>query len=89
MACRTSANNTYYNSEDFVVVYFDDEYFYLKTADGVTIKIDIQFANHFKPFYGITVHKAQGMTIYKPYSIYGYDKMKHGMLYVALTRTSK
>ena len=29
------------------------------------------------------------MTINKPYPIYEYDKMKHDMLYVALTRTSK
>ena len=29
------------------------------------------------------------MTIDKPYSIYEYDKMKHDMLYAALTRTSK
>ena len=88
MAYRTSLNNKYYNSEDFIAVDLDDEYFYLKTADDVTIKIDIKFTNHFKPLYGITVHKAQGMTIDKPYSIYEYDNMKHDMLYVALTRTS-
>ena len=28
-----------------------------------TVKIDIKFTNHFKPFYAMTVHKAQGMTI--------------------------
>ena len=89
MAYRTSLNKTYYNSEDFVVVDFDDDYFYFKTPSGDTIKIDIKFINHFKPFYGITVHKAQGMTINKPYAIYEYDKMKHDMLYVALSRTSQ
>ena len=40
MAYRTSLNNKYYNSEDFIVVDFDDEYFYVKAADDVTIKID-------------------------------------------------
>ena len=89
MAYRTSLNKTYYNSGGFVVVDSDDEYFYLKTPSGDTIKIDIKFTNHFKPFYGITVHKSQGVAIDKPYAIYEYDKMKHGMLYVALTRTSK
>lgn len=33
--------------------------------------------------------QAQGMTINQPYSIYEYNKMKHVMLYVCLTRTSK
>ena len=37
----------------------------------------------------MTVHKAQGMTINRPYSIYEYNRMQHDMLYVALTRTSK
>ena len=44
---------------------------------------------HFKPFYAMTVHKAQGMTINDDYAIYEYDGMRHDMLYVALTRTSK
>ena len=69
MAYRTSLTKKYYNSEYFVVVYFDDECFYLKTPSGDTIKIDIKFTNHFKPLYVITIHKAQGMTIDKPYAI--------------------
>ena len=31
MAYKTSLNKKYYNSEDFIVVDFDDGYFYLKT----------------------------------------------------------
>ena len=89
MAYRTSLNKKYYISEYFIVVDFDDEYFYLKTRSGDTIKIDIEFTNHFKLLYAITVHKTQGMTIDKPYGIYEYAKMKDDMLYVALTRTSK
>ena len=89
MAYRTSLNKKYYNSDGFVVVDFDDEYFYLKTPSGDTVKIDIQFTNHFEPLYAITIHRAQGMTINKPYAIYGHGKMKHDMLYVALTKTSK
>ena len=89
MAYTSSLNKKYYNSEDFIVVDFDDDYFYLKTPKKDTIKIDIKFTNHFKPLYAMTVHKAQGMTINKPYAIYEYDRMKHDMLYVALTRTSK
>ena len=66
MAYRTSLNKKYDNSEDFIVVDSDDEYIYLKTADDVTIKIDIKFTNHFKLLYCITVHKAQGMTMINP-----------------------
>ena len=87
MSYRTSLNNKYYNSGDCAVVDFDDEHFYLTQKD--TVKIYIKFINHFKPFYAMTVHKAQGMTINNDYAIYEYDRMKHDMLYVALTRTSK
>ena len=53
------------------------------------INIELKFTNHFKPMYAMTVHKAQGMTIHRPYTIYEYNRMQHDMLYVALTRTSK
>ena len=88
MAYRTSLNKKHYNSEDFIVVDFDDDYIYLKHKKD-TVKIDIKYTNHFKPFYAMTIHKAQGMTISNAYAIYEYDRMKHNMLYVALTRTSK
>ena len=61
---------------------------FTQAPSGDTVKIDIKSTNHFKPLYAITIHKAQGMTIDKPYAIYEYDKMKHDMLYVALTKTS-
>ena len=95
MAYTSSLSKKYYNSDEFIVIDFDDEHFYLTRAtQGVslkddTIKVDIKFTNHFKPLYGITIHKVQGSTLYEPYSIYEYDRMKHDMLYVALTRTSK
>ena len=89
LAYRTSLSKTYYNSEDFTVIDFDDEYIYIKNTEGKTIDVDIKYTNHFKPYYAITVHKSQGMTINSSYSIYEYDRMKHNMLYVALTRTSK
>ena len=89
MAHKTNLNKKYYNSEYFIVVDFDDDDFYLSTHKKDTVKIDINLTNHFKPSYAMTVHKAQGMTINSDYAIYGYDRMKHDMLYVALTRTSK
>ena len=51
--------------------------------------IDIQLTNHFKPAFALTVHKAQGMTINKPYIIYEHNKMRSDMLYVCLTRTKQ
>ena len=69
---------------------FYDKYICLvNDFDNAEVKIELKLTSYFKPMYAMTVHKAQGMTINKPYSIYEYKKMKHDMLYVALTRTSK
>eukprot|EP00969_Alexandrium_andersonii_P208576 9212130-Alexandrium_andersonii.AAC.1 len=35
--------------------------------------------NHFKPMYAMTVHKAQGMAINRPYSINEHKRMQHDM----------
>jgi len=43
----------------------------------------------FRPAYALTVHKAQGASFDRPYTIYEHEKMKHDMLYVSLTRTRK
>eukprot|EP00971_Amphidinium_carterae_P118671 2351154-Amphidinium_carterae.1 len=79
----------HYNSEEFEVADFDEKQIELLYEDGEethTIKIDRNATIDCKPIYAITVHKTQGMTIYKPYSIYEYNMMKSNMLYVALTR---
>ena len=82
--------NKYYNSEDFTVKSFEDKSMcLLNDFDNSEINIELKFTNHFKPMCAMTVHKAQGMTINRPYSIYEYNRMQHDMLYVALTRTSK
>ena len=59
-----------------------------QTDTNNEIEVELKFTSHFKPMYAMTVHKAQGMTINEPYSIYEYKRMKKDMLYVALTRTS-
>ena len=61
----------------------------INNADSSVIVVDLKPTRCFKPMYAITVHKCQGMTINQPYSVYEYKKMKHDMLYVCLTRTSK
>ena len=57
------------------------------TGNSKTV-VDLKL-NCLKPMYAITVHKAQGATFNKPCSIYEYKRMKHDMLYVCLTRTTK
>ena len=80
----------FHNSEDYIAKSFDNENMALIHAtDDSEIVVDLKFTNCFKPMYAITCHKAQGMTINQPYSIYEYKRMKHDMLYVCLTRTSK
>ena len=83
-------NKLFHNSEDFIVKSFDEEKMTLiNDTDNSEIVVDLKLTNCFKPMYAITVHKAQGMTINQPYSIYEYKRMKHNMLYVCLTRASK
>ena len=84
------SNKLFHNSEDFTLTTFNETTMTLiNGADHLTIVVDLKFTNCFKPMYTITCHKAQGMTINQPYSIYEYKRMKHDMLYVCLTRTSK
>ena len=61
----------------------------INDTDISEITVDLNFTNCFKPMYAITAHKAQGMTINQPYSIDEHKRMKHDMLYVCLTKTSK
>ena len=84
------SNKLFHINEDFIVTSLNEEEMTLiADTDNSEIVVDLKFTNCFKPVYAITVHKSQGMTINKPYSIYEYRRMKHDMLYVCLTRTSK
>ena len=83
-----SLGKRFYNSEGFTVKSFNDKFMCL-TSDDIEINVELKFTNHFKPMSAMTVHKAQGMTINIPYSIYEYKRMKHDMLYVDLIRAHK
>ena len=61
----------------------------MNDANNSALVVDLKITHCFVPMYAITVHKCQGMTTSQPYSIHEHNKMKHDMLYVCLTRTSK
>lgn len=85
-----SNGKRFYNSEDLTAKTFDNKHMCLiNDFDNTKIKVELKLTNYFKPMYAMTVHKAQCMTINRPYSIYEHKRMQHDMLYVALTRTSK
>ena len=86
----SKSNKLFHNSEGYIVKTIDNESMTLiNDTGGSKVVVDLKFTNCFKPMYAIACHKAQGMTINQPYSIYEYKRMKHDMLYVCLTRTSK
>ena len=60
---------------------------WINDTDNSIIGVVLIITHCFQPMYALTAHKCQGMTI--QYNIYEYRKMKHYMLYVCLTRTSK
>ena len=65
----------------------------LMNEDGLIMSLHSGKMTDFRPAYALTVHKAQGMSIDRPYTIYEHEKMiekgYHDMLYVCLTRTRK
>ena len=76
-------NKSFHNSEDFVAKTCCNENMELiNDTDNSEFIVDLKFTSCFKPMYAITCHKAQGMTINQPYSIYDYEIMKFDMLYV-------
>ena len=80
------SNKQFHNSEYIIVKTYNEEKMTLiNDTDNSNIIVDLTFTNCFKPMYVITAHKAQGMTINQPYSMYEYKRMKHDMLYVCLS----
>ena len=53
----------------------------LQDEDGEEIPLEDTDMIDFRPAHALTVYKAQGMTINRPYSIYEYHKVICGMLH--------
>jgi ATP-dependent exoDNAse (exonuclease V) alpha subunit len=85
MTYKTHGKYLFTNSQELTLKTWDDEKLYF--TDGLVL--DISYTTSFKPAYAMTVHKSQGSTIDRKYSIYEYKQMTPRMLYVALTRTTK
>jgi predicted GIY-YIG superfamily endonuclease len=79
----------YCNNEEFVVDDYDDEYIYMSNDHRGDIDVSIKdFNSDFKLAYAMTVHKSQGQTIDRPYTIYEWERMSRNMLYVAVSRAT-
>lgn len=86
MAYKTHQGNIFTNSEELEVKSWTDNTLTLINDEKETIEIDMKYTTSFKPAFAMTVHKSQGSTFTRPFSIYEYKTMKPKMLYVAITR---
>ena len=79
------------NSEMFTVKEFDNKTNEVHITDEENekaIPLD-QMTRLFYPAYCVTVHKYQGSTIDKPFTIYEWTKMEKKLKYTAVTRSTK
>jgi hypothetical protein len=88
MAYKTHPEQVFTNSEELEIKTWTDNTLTLVNDEKKIIDIDIKYTTIFKPAFAMTVHKSQGSTFTRPYSIYEYKTMKHRMLYVAITRAN-
>lgn len=80
-----------FNSEMFEVVKWDKKNITICEADNKEVLIEIKinkFAKYFAIGYCTTIHKYQGSTIDKPFTIHEWDLLDERLKYVALSRTT-
>lgn len=77
------------NNESFKITNIDNEYieFGNKRIKNLTIGIE-DFQKFFFVSYAITIHKSQGDTIKKSFTIHEWDKLDSRLKYVALSRAT-
>jgi len=78
------------NSEEYKCVKFNDEVATIANVHSEEIRdIPIKEVNDYLvPMYAVTVHKSQGITLRKNFTIWQWDLMDKKSKYVALSRSS-
>jgi ABC-type oligopeptide transport system ATPase subunit len=99
IATKNVASLNIINSVEYIVISWDQsgDYFIITEKDNdikdqtlyVTIKGISNLTKYFHPGFCISLTKAQGITINRPYTIYGWNIMDCRQKYVALSRSSK
>jgi ATP-dependent exoDNAse (exonuclease V) alpha subunit len=73
----------------FTITHIDEQH---TTLENEHAKVDMDtkdFHRHFYVAYAITIHKSQGQTYNKPYTIHEWNKLDKRLRYVALSRATK
>ena len=88
--CRVTRNKLgICNNEMFTITHIDEQH---TTLENEHAKVDMDtkdFQRHFYVAYAITIHKSQGQTYNKPYTIHEWNKLDKRLRYVALSRATK
>jgi energy-coupling factor transporter ATP-binding protein EcfA2 len=78
------------NNESFVITDINNDTIEFKNKRIENLEISINdFQRYFYVNYATTIHKAQGETIKKPYTIHEWSKLNRRLRYVALSRATE
>ena len=89
ISVKTCGKYDLVNGEEFYVKEFSQTTITINsTYQDLVIDID-DFGSLFYPAYCLTIHKSQGCTFDKPYSIYEWDVLDEKLKYVAMSRATK
>jgi len=91
MACQTRESLGFFNCETWKVKSWNTNEVKLVSDDELPTKRYAiiptpELADLFRPGYCFTTHRAQGKTIRRPYTIYGFAGMNNRAAYVAISR---
>jgi len=77
------------NNESFKIIDIVDDYIIFSNGRATKYYININdFQKYFFVAYAITIHKSQGDTIKRPFTIHEWEKLDNRLKYVALSRAT-